>query len=50
MKAACCGNLRKSVIVALFLLIASIAVLAQKYLPGDGVIDRTFADETLAPL
>jgi hypothetical protein len=50
MKAPCYGNLRKSVIVFLFLLVAPIAVSAVKYLLGDRSVDWQTADRSSAGL
>ena len=50
MKAACDGNLRKSVIVFLFLLVAPIAASALKYLLGDRSVDWQTADRSSAGL
>ena len=50
MKAACSSDLRKSVIVFLFLLIAPIAVSAARYLLGDRSVDWQAADRSSAGL
>jgi hypothetical protein len=50
MKAACSSDLRKSVIVFLFLLIAPIAASAARYLLGDRSVDWQAADRSSAGL